>query len=235
MTEKLFLYEPLGNNDAHTLLPDAGAVENADQLVKEGKAEYVELGKYDAFRDKAQTLHNEFHASRERILKDDHPTMQDKRVRDYELQKVAEEYESKVKQLQADYDEYKTEALQQAQTNAAQSYKKATTSDMETAKQFVDSANIELMTAFSDRDKSAVIEGIAQDIARLTEGQRAALQSEIVKLLPNIESRAQRNKVAYALQSRDKDKLSVKVAEQLPHSVTLEYDQYRAITRKGRN
>lgn len=230
MTDKYFTLEGTGDIDANTLIMNKDAIENADELIEQGKAIKVDLSGYDSLRNESKRRHEKYQASRRKLLDSDDPIFSDKAKLDYELNKLRSEYDADVEAIRGRYEEYKQEAMTKAQEMKAQATVRVSERDRETAKQFVDRANIELLTHHNSK-QSEVIEGITQDIANLTAEQRQALASELPSLLRSIDDTTARRKLASAVQKGDRNTVAVKLAEQLPNDVAIEYRQMQAITR----
>lgn len=229
MTERYFTLEGSGDIDANTLIMNDETGE-FEALAAEGKAIKVDLSGYDSLRSEAKQRHEQYQKSRRKLLESDDPIYRDKAKLNYELDKIKAAYDEDVEKIRSRYDEYKAEAMKQAQETKAQATIRVSEQDKETARQFVDRANIELLTNHDAR-QNEVIEGITQDIANLTQEQRQALSSELPSLLRSIDDMTARKKIANAVQSSNKSSLAVKVAEQLPGEIAIEYRQLQVITQ----
>src|SRR5699024_5516107 len=135
----------------------------------------------------------------------------------YELDKLEQQYEADTAELEASYNEWRTQTLKESQVKAAQSYIKVSQADKTMAEQFADAAALELMTA---TDKAQFVSKLKADIMRLTDGQRQALQSHMPRILSDELDRADKTALVNAVKSvRNADKMALSIAEQMPNNI----------------
>lgn len=199
----------------------------ANKLIDAGKAVKLELPELERFEKAAADIYDKYIAEVERIKTSDNPIYNDA-VKAYELARLKQEYEQKSQEIEAEYQEYRKKAIEDAKVKAARTVVKVTEDDKLTAEQFANRAMLSLAGA---ADKGAALKKIADDINLLTDEQKTALQSEIVRVLEQVgdDYYADKQAVISAVQDvRNPDLLAYEVAKQLPHTVLIKQQQ-RAI------
>lgn len=228
MSKSVFLFQSVGNYDKHTLLVDFADAKKAEKIVNEGKGIYVDLGEYEKYKEKAAQIHREYEEQKQRIREAENPLLRHPEVQKYELERIEREYEEKTKQIQAEYELFRKRQIEEARKRAAQATIEVTDQDRLTAEQFKNRAALKLAAA-ADNDKGRILLEIIEEIKLLTDEQKTALQGEIVDLLTSIEGFS-REKMAIIdeLQDiRNQELLVLKIAEQLPLTVTTDYNLYK--------
>lgn len=229
MEQRVFMFKNDGSIEQHTVVKVDK--KEADRLTESGVATPVQLGEYDNYRKKAQDLAKQFKKA-ERKIKDSDDPRNTADVKAYELQKLAEQYKTDSRALEAEYREYRAKAIDEARTKSARAKIHVTESDKATAEQLANRLALNAQMAISDRDKAKFADEAAEDIKHLTDEQKTALQGYIGKVLDNVSDDKQRRKLISAVRDvRNLDLLSVKVAEQLPSSCNIEYKQIKAVRR----
>lgn len=199
----------------------------ADELINAGKAVKLELPELERLEKQASDIYDEYMAKVKQIKTSDNPIYNDA-VKAYELERLKKEYEEKSQEIEEEYQEYRKKAIEDAKVRAARAVVKVTEADKLTAEQFANRAILSLAGA---ADKGAALKKIADDINLLTDEQKTALQSEIVRVLEQVSDDYYTDKQAVisAVQDvRNPDLLAYEVAKQLPHTV-LSKQRQRAI------
>lgn len=202
----------------------------ANKLIDAGKAVKLELPELENFEKQASDVYDEYIAKVEQIKASDNPIYTDE-VKAYELERLKKEYEEKSQEIEAEYLAYRDKAIEDAKVRAARAVVKVTEADKLVAEQFANRAILSLAGA---ADKSAVLKRIVDDISLLTDEQKTALQSEIVRVLEQVSDDYYTSKQAVisAVQDvRNEDLLAYEVAKQLPHTVLTKQRQ-RAIVEQ---
>lgn len=202
----------------------------ADELINAGKAVKLDLPELERYEKAAADIYDEYMAKVKQIKQSDNPMFTDE-VKKYELARLKQEYEEKSAAIEAEYQEYRQKAIEDAKVRAARAVVKVTEADKLTAEQFANRAILSLAGA---ADKSAALKRIADDIALLTDEQKTALQGEIVRVLSTVDDDyyTYKQAVISAVQDvRNPDLLAYEVAKQLPHTV-LSKQRQRAIVEQ---
>ncbi len=213
------------NNDNEAIEVDDQI--EANKLIEQGKAVKLDLPKLEEFEKAASDVYDEYIAKMKQIKQSNNPIYTDE-VKAYELARLKQEYEQKSAAIEAEYQEYRKKAIEDAKVRAARATVKITEADKLTAKRF---ANRAILSLASAADKSAALRQIAEDISLLTDEQKTALQSEIVRVLEQVgdDYYTDKQAVISAVQDvRNPDLLAYEVAKQLPHTV-LSKQRQRAI------
>src|SRR5699024_10332338 len=140
-------------------------------------------------------LHSEYEAKVERIKESDNPLYTDE-VKEYEIQKLNEEYEQATSQLAVEYSAWRAEQVEEAKQKAARSFVKVSDKDKQLAEQLA--ARYSLRIASDGQDAAHAIAG---EIALLSDSERVALQSHIGGLLASIENTADKNRIIDAVRT----------------------------------
>lgn len=199
----------------------------ADELINAGKAVKLDLQELENFEKQASDVYDEYVTKVKQIKQSDNPIYSDE-VKSYELARLKQEYEEKSAAIEAEYLAYREKAIEEAKVRAARAVVEVTEADKLTAEQFANRAILSLAGA---ADKGAALKRIADDIALLTDEQKTALQSEIVRVLEQVgdDYYTDKQAVIAAVQDvRNPDLLAYEVAKQLPHTV-LSKQRQRAI------
>lgn len=197
----------------------ASEVENAEELISSGKAVELSLPELDQYEREANEIHDTFKKRKEDIKNSENPLFNED-VKKYEIEKLEAEYREKSKEVEEKYLEYRKEQLEKARVRAAQATIDVTEKDRLTAEQFATRANLELA---SSSDKGVALKRIVDDIALLTDGQRVALQSQILPVLASVDDDKygidKRNVITAVQSVKNPDIMAHEVAKQLPHTV----------------
>lgn len=239
MDQSIFMFQDEGKHEQHTLIRGIEPAE-AERLVADGKATKISLGDYDSFRKQAEQAHADYQKAEARISgKSDNP-LHTQEYRDYELGLAVDEYEAKTKSIQAEYEAKRGEMVAQAKATAARATVHVSDADRATAEQTVDRLALNITGASNAADVSTLLAKAKDDIGYLSDGQKTAMQGRIAPILADVRRKAdewgakQLNMGARALVSsvqdlRNLDLLAGKVADQIPHSVDLEYRQLKNV------
>lgn len=202
----------------------------ANELIDAGKAVKLELPELERLEKQASDIYDEYMAKVKQIKQSNNPIYNDA-VKAYELERLKKEYEEKSAAIEAEYQEYRKKALEEAKIKAARAVVKVTEDDKLTAEQF---ANRAMLSLAGTADKSAALKQIAEDISLLTDEQKTALQSEIVRVLEQVSDDYYSGKqavIAAVQDVRNPDLLAYEVAKQLPYTV-LSKQRRRAIVEQ---
>lgn len=204
-------------------------VENAEELIGSGRAVELSLPELDKYAREADELHDSFIRRRDNIKDSNNPLYTDE-VKQYEIDKLEAEYREKSAEVEEQYTAYRKEQLEKTRVRAAQATIDITDADKLTASQFATRAALELA---STSKKGDVLKRIENEVGLLTDGQRVALQSEMVGLLAGVDDNEQGKKslIAAVQKVKNEDKLSYIIAQQLPHSVLTKQRIYDAATK----
>lgn len=221
-TDNIFLFKEHKDYDRHTLLSNVDQDE-ANELIAEGKATRIDMSTYESYRQRAKDINDEFIEAERKVKDDDNPLMTDE-VKAYGLDKLRKEFEEQSKELQAEYNEYADNAIEQARTRAAQATVKVTKQDEQTAKQVRDRFALKLAST-GEQDTAQALSEITKEVALLTPGQKTALAGDIPALLSNIdgEETSKRALINEVQDTRNMDALALEAVKQMPASVTMEY------------
>lgn len=203
----------------------------ARELIDGGKAQELSLPELERFEQKASDLYKTYQSQVDRIKKSDNPIYTEE-IREYELNRLKEEYEKQAEEVEREYAEYRATRREEARKQAAQATIKVTDDDRLVADQFATRASLNLATA---HDKAVVLKQIAEDIALLTDEQKTALQREIGGVLASVseEHMSDKRAVISAVQDvRNSDLLAYEVAKQLPVSVKPVMARIREVAQK---
>lgn len=202
----------------------------ANKLIDAGKAVKLELPELERYEKAAADIYDEYIAKVEQIKQSDNPIYTEE-VKKYELARLKQEYEQKSAAIEAEYQKYRKQAIENAKIRAARAVVKITEADKLTAEQFATRAMLSLASA---SDKGVALKRIADDIALLSDEQKTALQGQIVRVLEQVgdDYYADKQAVIAAVQDvRNPDLLAFEVAKQLPHTVLTKQRQ-RAIVEQ---
>src|SRR5699024_1453707 len=128
----------------------------AEELTSKGEAIKLKLPKLDEYKTKANRLHSEYEAKVERIKESDNPLYTDE-VKEYEIQKLNEEYEQATSQLAVEYSAWRAEQVEEAKQKAARSFVKVSDKDKQLAEQLA--ARYSLRIASDGQDAAHAIAG----------------------------------------------------------------------------
>src|SRR5699024_4760764 len=146
------------------------------------------------------------------IKESDHPSMLVEGVKEYEVQKLHDEYEQATAELASDYSAWRATQVEEAKQKAARSFVKVNDKDKQLAEQLA--ARYSLRIASDGQDAAHAIAG---EIALLSDSERVALQSHIGGLLASIENTADKNRIIDAVRTvKNEDAIAYDVAKQLP-------------------
>lgn len=228
MEKRIFMFEGKGDYAQHGVYKvDRN---EASDLIQEGKATEVELGEYGPFRKQAQRLTDSFKKAEEKVKESDNPLHTDE-YKAYELDKLKQQYVNDSLALESEYQEYRDKAIEEARTKSAQASITVTGADKQVAEQLANRLELNAQLAVTDRAKAEFVDEAKESISRLTDAQKTALQGSIGKVLGSLDSRHKRELIGKVSDVRNMDVLAGKAAQQLPYSVTLEYDQTRLVRR----
>lgn len=200
-------------------IESASEVANAEELVRSGKAVELRLPELDQYEREASEIHDTFKKKKEDIKNSENPLFTED-VKKYEIEKLEAEYREKSKEVEEKYLEYRNEQIKKARVRAAQATIDVTEADRLTASQFATRAALKLA---STSEKGDALKRIENEVGLLTDGQRVALQSEILGVLASVDdteySLDKKNLIAAVQKVKNEDKLSYVIAQQLPHTV----------------
>src|SRR5699024_9653187 len=146
------------------------------------------------------------------IKQSDHPSMLVEGVKEYEIQKLQDEYEQATAELASDYSAWRSQQIEEAKQKAARSFVKVSDKDRQLAEQLA--ARYSLRIA-SDGQNAA--HAIAKEIALLSDSERVALQSHIGGLLASIDAEPDKKRIIDAITTvKNEDAIAYDVARQLP-------------------
>lgn len=187
------------------------------QLISEGKAIEVDIPELTRYERQADEIYEKYQADVQRIKQSDNPLLQDEKVQEYELNKLEEPYRTESAEIEEKYTTWRELEIKESRTRAAQATIEVSDSDRMVAEQVNNRFALKLAGA---GDQGVALREIRKDIELLSDGQKAALQGNIVGLLSSIEDPTAKRSLITAVQDiRNEDILSLTVAEQLPHSV----------------
>ena len=238
----LFLFKHYENHNQHTIV-DIDDV-SAEQLKSSGQAVEVSLGDYDNHRQRAKAAYDKFKKAEEQIKNSDNPYFKIPEVLDFEIRKIRDEFEAESLAAEADWKEFRKQAIDSAKTKAAQAYIPVSDRDKATAEQAVGRYAMQIAQVVGADAIREVIANMQAELSRLTDSQKIAMQSQIGRITADLERKID-NTTWYSnnpkprlsgiyseLQDiRNMDLLGVKAAESLPHSVIVEYNQTRLIRK----
>lgn len=232
--DPVFLLQPYENNDQHAVIDLDKQI--ATQLINDGKATRVSLGEYDEFRKKAQEIHTEYKKAEKKIKASDNPLHNDE-YKAYELKKAYEQFEQQTKALQAEYKQKREEMQANAREKAARATVKVSTSDKQTAEQVANRLSLSIAGASNAAQLSDIISTASDNISYLSDAEKVAIQGEMAGIISHIEAKADKYGVKVSAKGiissaqdvRNMDLLGVKVAEQLPTSIDMEYRRLKAV------
>ncbi|WP_071460746.1 hypothetical protein [Bacillus massilinigeriensis] len=238
----LFLFKPYENHNQHTIVDIDGVA--AEQLKASGQAVEVSLGEYDQHHQRAKAAFNKFKKAEEAIKNSDNPYLKIPEVRDYELKKIREEFEAESLAAEADWKEFRKQAIESAKTKAAQAYIPVSERDRATAEQAVGRYAMQIAQAVGADAIREVIGNMQAELSRLTDSQKIAMQSQIGRVTADLERKieaalwTERNPkprlsgIYSELQDiRNMDLLGVKAAESLPNTVAVDYNTVRVVRK----
>jgi len=239
MDQSIFMFQDEGNYEQHALIRGI-APEEAERLVTAGKATKISLGDYDSFRKQAEKVHADYQKAEARINgKSDNP-LHTQEYKDYELRLEIDNYEAQTKAIQSEYEAKRAEMVAAAKATAARATVNVSEADKATAEQTADRLALNIAGASNASDVSTILAKAKEDIGYLSDGQKTAMQGRIAPILTDVQSKAakwdakQLNTSARAMVSsvqdlRNLDLLAGKVANQIPHSVDLEFRQLKTV------
>lgn len=224
MSKRLFNYE-----SKNVVFEDDPT--KAEELINSGKAVSLQLPELDNFEKTANDIYETYRKQSEAIKNNDNP-LYTPEVKTYELEKLEADYRAKSAEVEKEYLAYRDKHREETRIRAAQAVVTVTDKDKLTASQFATRANLELAAT---HDKGAALKKITDEIALLTDGQRTALQSEILGVLTNVddgEYASEKRSVISAVQSvKNEDILAHSVATQLPHTVLTKQNMYDVVSK----
>ena len=231
MDERIFTFTNEGDFEQHRVYKVDS--KEADRLTEAGVATRIQLGEYDNYRKKAQELTQQFKVAERKIKETDDPRYTDE-VKQYELNKIKAQYQADSKALDEEYQAYREKAIEEARTKSARAKVVVTESDKQVAEQLANRLALSAQTAISEEAKAQFIAEAAENIKRLSDEEKTALQGYIGKVLDKLsESQHQQKLIREVNDIRILDLLSSKVAEQLPPTATIEYNRMKII-RNGK-
>lgn len=238
----LFLFKPYENHNQHTIV-DIDDV-SAEQLKTSGQAVEVSLGDYDNHRHRAKAAYDKFRKAEDAIKNSDNPYLKIPEVRDYELKKIREEFEAESLAAEADWKEFRKQAIESAKTKAAQAYIPVSDRDKATAEQAVGRYAMHIAQVVGADAIREVIANMQAELSRLTDSQKIAMQSQIGRITADLERKIDaalwtKNNpkpkltgIYSELQDiRNMDLLGVKAAESLPNTVAEDYKAVRLVRK----
>jgi len=198
-----------------------------EELIATGDYKKLDIPKLTELESKAEGIYASYKKEVERVRNSDNPLMTDD-VKRYELAKLEKEMREKSEQVEQEWNEYRAQQQAEAKTRAARATVKVSENDKLTAEQFVTRASLSLASSYDD-DKGAILDGIINDIALLTDEQRVAMQSQVNSLMDGLEAKDKRRLVQAVQDVRNEDLLALNVASQLPVSVTTALRRHDAL------
>ena len=238
MDQSIFMFQDEGNYEQHALIRGIEPAE-VERLVTAGKATKISLGDYDSFRKKAEQVHAEYQKAEIRINGSDNP-LHTQDFKDYELRLAVDDYEAKTKSIQSEYEAKRGEMVAAARATAARATVRVNDADRATAEQTADRLALSIAGASNASDVSTILAKAKEDIGYLSDGQKTAMQGRIAPILTDVKSKAAewdakqlktsaRAMVSSVQDLRNLDLLAGKVANQIPHSVDLEFRQLKTV------
>jgi hypothetical protein len=229
MEERVFLFNTEGEYNQHQVYK----VDNkeATRLTESGVATRIQLGEYDDYRKKAKDLTKQFKSAEKRIKGSENPANTPE-VKAYELEQLKAKYKEDSLKLDSEYKEYKEKAIDGARTKSARASVTVSESDKRIAEQLANRLTLGVQMAVSDYAKEEFVRDAAEDIKRLSDEQKTALQGSIGKVLDKLsDEKHQRKLIREVKDVRNLDLLSSKVAEALPQTVNIEYNTIKIARR----
>lgn len=232
--QSVFMFQNDGERSQHGVYE--ADTQTADQLVNDGKATRVSLGAYEEYRQKAKDTHTEYKKLERKIKENDSP-LATQEVKDYELKKAYADYEQQTKQIQADYEQARQQMQADAKEKAARATINVNTSDKSTAEQVANRISLDIAGASNAAQLSEIVSKASDNIKYLSDAEKTALQGQLTGIIGQVETKADkygakvdaRSIISTAQDVRNMDLLGVKVADQLPSSVDMEYRQLKAV------
>lgn len=200
----------------------------AEELISGGNAVELQLPELERFEKQANDLYETYRNQVERIKKSDNPIYTEE-VREYEMNRLKEEYEQKAEQVEQEYAAYRAKQQEEARKRAVQATINVSDKDRLTAEQFATRASLSLAAT---QEKEAALKQIADDIKLLSDEQKTALQKEIGGVLASVSddhSIAKMGVISAVQDIRNGDLLAYEVAKQLPISVKPIAQRHREI------
>src|SRR5699024_6376811 len=184
----------------------------AEELIEAGKAIKLNMPKLNEYKTTANRLHAEYEAKVANIKQSDHPSMLVEGVKEYEIQKLQDEYEQATAELADEYSAWRAEQIEEAKQKAARSFVKVSDKDKQLAEQLA--SRYALNIAADGQDAAHAIAG---EIALLSDSERVALQTHIGGLLASINKEPDKKRIIDAVRTvKNHDAVAYDVAKQLP-------------------
>ena len=191
----------------------------ANKLIEGGKAVKLDVPQLEEAERKAEEVYNTYRSRVDSIKNSDNPLLQDEKVQKYELDRIKKEYEQQSQQVQEEYAQWRTKAIEDARKRSAQASINVSKSDKRVADQFANRASLQLAGSIGD-EKGVAVDKVIRQIRLLTDEQRTSLQDNAGQILANIDDDVSRRKVARAIQEvRNPDLLAETMTQQLPVDV----------------
>ena len=202
-----------------------------EELISGGKAVELQLPELEKYEKQANDLYETYQKQVNHIKKSDNPIYTEE-VREYELNRLKEEYEQKSAEVEQEYAAYRAKQQEEARKLAAQATINVSDKDRLTAEQFATRASLNLAIA---QDKGEALKQLTEEIALLTNEQKTALQREIGGVLASVSDDyiTDKQSIIAAVQDvRNSDLLAYEVARQLPFSVKPEAERHKGIAER---
>jgi hypothetical protein len=229
MGETVFLFNNEGDYNQHGVYKVDS--KEATRLTESGVATLIQLGEYDDYRKKAKDLTKQFKSAEKRIKESENPAHTPE-VKAYELEQLQAKYKEDSLRLDMEYKGYKDKAIDEARTKSARASVTVSESDKRIAEQLANRLTLGVQMAISDYAKEEFVREAAEDIKRLSDEQKTALQGSIGKVLDKLsDEKHQRKLIREVKDVRNLDLLSSKVAEALPQTVNIEYNTIKIARR----
>lgn len=186
----------------------------AEELTSKGEAIKLDMPKLTEYESEAKRLHGEYENKVSKIINDDNPAMTEE-VKEYELKKLREQYDADTSELSEDYSAWRAEQIEESRQKAARSFVKVSDKDKQLAEQLASRYTLDIHATGQDAASS-----IADEIALLSDSERAALQSNISGVLSQIDDKGDKHRIIDAVrQVKNEDAIAYDIAKQLPHDI----------------
>src|SRR5699024_12384343 len=115
----------------------------AEELTSKGEAIKLNMPKLSEYKTTANRLHNEYEAKVARIKENDNPLYTDE-VKEYEIQKLRDEYEQATTDLADSYSQWRAEQVETSKEKAARSFVQESEKDKKLAEQIAASESLQV-------------------------------------------------------------------------------------------
>ncbi|WP_173916909.1 hypothetical protein [Halobacillus sp. Marseille-Q1614] len=138
------------------------------------------MDKREQLKKEVEKLTKDFRKNVDAINTSDNPYYKDAEVREYEINKLKGELDTKVGEINKEFHAHIDADIEQAEREAARSSFRVMPSDRDLAKQFVTDLKAELTFAMTDSDKRQAIERFEEKMGHFeTEGGLYAVKQQL--------------------------------------------------------